>query len=190
MTRCLSTMRYKIPMYEYQPTTTYLRWKTRRNNWKRLEPVLGKNRTMPVAICVALIFAAMLFVGVANAETLYVCIDESSWLNGRAEPDKHSEATMRLYSGDELEFVSTNGNWIEVVGGETGTSYVDSRYVSETFEPYSATNNSGGRVKIRESIDGKVVGYVKAEKTVTISRTINGWGYIGKGWVLLSCFDY
>lgn len=122
-------------------------------------------------------------------DILYVCVSEGSFLNGRIAPSKNADVTMKLYPGDTVEVVSVVDGWVEIVGGESGTSFVDSRYVSETNEPYKMINTSGGRIRMRDSIDGKTISYVKAKGIVTIERTILGWGYTGRGWVQLSYFD-
>lgn len=148
------------------------------------------NKILAIAIAITMMCS---WVVVANAENdiLYVCVSEDSYLNGRAAPNKKAEVTMKLYSGDEVEVVGVVDGWIEIVGGESGTSFVDSRYVSETDEPYKMVNTSGGRVRVRDSIDGKAIGYVKAKGVVTVERTISGWGYIGSGWIMLDYFsDY
>lgn len=189
---------YALEMYEYRTRNCIDNFFIRKCHNKQLEPILGKDRTL---LCMVLIsFAVVIFTMIigtfitsayAEDHILYVCVDEDSFLSGRAEPTKHSERTMRLYKGDEVEVVKVrNDGWIEIVGGETGTSFVDARYVSETLESFKATNVSGGRVKVRECINGKVVNYVKKGATVTISQTIFGWGRTKKGWVNLGYFDY
>lgn len=145
--------------------------------------------TIVLAIAVLCSGAVAENVEEVERDILYVCVSEGSFLNGRIAPNKHSDVTMKLYPGDTVEVVGVVDGWIEIVGGESGTSFVDSRYVSETNEPYKMVNTSGGRVRVREFIDGKTVGYVKAKGVVTIERTILGWGYTGRGWVMLSYFD-
>ena len=146
------------------------------------------NKILAVAIAITMMCSWCV---VANAENdiLYVCVDEGSFLNGRAAPSKKADVTMKLYSGDTVEVVDVVDGWVEIIGGESGTSFVDSHYVSETKESYKMVNTSGGRVRVRDSIEGKAIGYVKAKGVVTIERTILGWGYTGHGWVKLSYFD-
>lgn len=125
----------------------------------------------------------------AAAETVYVCISDHSYLNGRCAPSKNAEVTMKLFNGDELEIVALRGEWAEVVGGESGTSFCKIKYLSEIREPVSFTNTSGGRVRVRHNpVDGKTVGWIEAGKTVTVSKQILGWGYTKSGWVDLSYF--
>lgn len=186
---------HTIPMYEYRPDTWQSRRKAYRRDEKNIDKLLGKDYTrLVVGIIVAVVvllgvFACSIYTGAhAENEILYVCVSEDSWLNGRAEPHKDSFVTLKLYSGDTVEVVGTSGEWVEVIGGETGTSFVSSKYLSQTLEPFTVTNVSGGRVKVRSYIDGKVVGYVKAGKSVKVTRTMLGWGYIGNGWVKLEFF--
>lgn len=145
-----------------------------------------RNVLVILIIAVVCIFP---LVALADYNIGYVCVDEDSYLNGREHPNKHSAVTMRLYCGDEVEIVGVKDGWIEIIGGESGTSFVDAHYVSETNEEFKATNTSGGRVRIRGDIDGKAIGYVKAGRTVTVTRVISGWGFIGSGWVDLTYFE-
>lgn len=142
-----------------------------------------------ILVALVLVFATINFACAEN-DILYVHVDENSYLRARERPSTHSPITMRLYNGDSVEVVAIHGDWIEIIGGESGTSYVSSEFVSETAEPFEATNVSGGRIRVRKTIDGKAIGYVKDGRTVTVTRTISGWGYIGTGWVMLEYFDY
>ena len=123
----------------------------------------------------------------AFCETLYVCID-SGELNGRAAPNRHAQVEMRLQNGETVESLSVSGGWVEILGGETGSVWCKAEYLSSTQESRFYRNNSGGRVFVRDSIQGKKTGSVSANKVVSITRTINGWGFTGSGWVDLSFF--
>lgn len=157
--------------------------------------VCTKLLTGLVMVCVMILSVGI----VAHAEEpyirdggtiMYVCVDEGSFLNGRAEPSRYSEATMRLYNGYEVEVVGSSGDWLEIVGGESGTSFVKAEYISEFKEPVEYVNVSGGRVFIRDGIEGKTTGkVVKAKKTVRVTIVMNNWGYIGSGWVNLKYFE-
>ena len=52
----------------------------------------------------------------------------------------------------------------------------------------SFRNTSGGRVFVRECIEGAKTGVIRANKTITVTRQIFGWGYTGSGWVDLQFF--
>ena len=126
----------------------------------------------------------------AGAESVYVVIRDGTYLNGREHPSTKAHITMRLFNGDKLEVVSFNGEWVEVVGGESGTSFVKAEYLSEVKNPVSYINISGGRVRVRKSpFSNQAVSWIKSGQTVTITRQILGWGYTHGGWVDLSYFQ-
>lgn len=123
------------------------------------------------------------------AETLYVRTN-GDCLNGRAAPDKHSPVEARFDNGEAVESVSTSGDWVEVVGGETGTVWCKAEYLSSFASGCVLyRNDSGGRVFIRSTPNGPKTGRVGANKTVSVQNVVNGWGYIGSGWVDLAYFD-
>lgn len=125
----------------------------------------------------------------ALSETLTVVIT-SGHLNARAEPEKGAEITMRLEAGDTVEAVSVKDGWIEVAGGETGTSWCKAEYLSSSSDsPHTYVNTSGGRVRVRDEIGGDHAGWVRSGASITVTRTVLGWGYIGSGWVDLSFFE-
>lgn len=124
----------------------------------------------------------------AAGETLYVCTERDN-LNARFAPSTSSSIEMRLPPGEEVLAVSHRDGWVEIVGGEGGTSWCKAEYLSSTLEPTFFTNISGGRVFLRETIEGKKNGFVRANKTILVTRQIFGWGYTGRGWVDLSYFE-
>lgn len=135
------------------------------------------------------LLASTLWASMATAETLYVCTSGDD-LNGRAAPSKNADIEMRIPNGDIVEAVSYSGGWVEVLGGETGTVWCKAEYLSSTQEAAEYRNSSGGRVFVRDGIEGAKTGLVvQANGIVTVARQINGWGYIGKGWVNLKYFD-
>lgn len=125
---------------------------------------------------------------ISQGETLYCT---ASTLNGRAEPSKKARVEAQFSYGDEMEVVGYTDNWIEVVGGETGTVFVSAKYCASSLEKVKYQNTSGGRVIIRESPEGKKKNdWIKANKKVTISAEVDGWGYIAdRGWIDLSYFN-
>ena len=123
------------------------------------------------------------------AETLYVRTN-GDYLNGRSQPDKHASVEAHFDNGDQVEAVSTSGGWVEVVGGETGTVWCKAEYLSSSaLEGALYRNTSGGRVFVRSEPCGAKTGRVEANKTVTVQNVVDGWGYIGTGWVDLSYFS-
>lgn len=123
------------------------------------------------------------------AETLYVRTN-GDYLNGRSQPDKHAAVEARFDNGAQVESVSVSGGWVEVVGGETGTVWCKAEYLS-SFPSGGVVyrNSSGGRVFIRSEPHGAKTGRVEGNKTVTVQNVVDGWGYIGTGWVDLSYFS-
>lgn len=116
----------------------------------------------------------------------------ASQLNGRAGPTKKAKIEALFDYGDALEptgRVSKDWEWIEVYGGEGGTVWVCTRYVSERFWEFTVINENNGRVKIRSIPNsGKLRGYVKHGKSIDIDQVIMGWGHCFKGWVDLEYF--
>ena len=115
---------------------------------------------------------------------LYVLADV---LNGRSLPTKKAGIEARFDFSDQVQptgRMSKDREWIEVIGGESGTVWVSSRYVSERFFEFTVTNENNGKVKIRSKIDGgKVRGYVKNGKSIEIDQVVLGWGHCRQGWV-------
>ena len=111
----------------------------------------------------------------------------ASVLNGRAWPRKtaHKEAFW-----DDGDWVYSTGKWsddrkwVEVYGGEAGTCWCYVQYLNERTESFKALNECGHKVKIRKTpVDGKVTGYLKNGKTVTITQVVLGWGKCKTGWI-------
>lgn len=125
----------------------------------------------------------------AAASTSLYCIADR--LNGREKPTKNSGVGAYFEYGEELEVVGYEGDWVEVVGGETGTVFVSAQYVASSLETTKYKNVSSGRVIVRDAPNGnKKKDYVKTKKTVTISAIIDDWGYIkNRGWVCLEYFE-
>lgn len=120
---------------------------------------------------------------------LYVTADV---LNGRAQPTKKAPAEAIFDYGDRLVptgKLSKDRNWVQVEGGEAGTVWVSTKYVSERFTEFTVTNENNGKIKIRKTpVDGKITGYVRRGKSVEIDRVVLGWGHCSKGWVDLDYF--
>lgn len=145
---------------------------------------------MLIIIALQLFILIFAFEQPAKSETLYVSIREDTYLNGRERPSTKSFITMRLFNGDVLEAITFDGEWVEVVGGESGTSFVKAEYLSELKIPVFYTNVSGGRVRVRKTPQSsKTVAWIASNDTIKISRKIMDWGYTHGGWVNLSYFE-
>lgn len=114
-------------------------------------------------------------------------------LNGRTRPTKKSTIEARFDQGDELiptGIWSDDYKWVEVYGGESGTVWVHTDYVSETTSSVIYMNESYKQVKIRSKpIAGKVRKYLKKGKDITITQIILGWGKCSKGWIDLEYLE-
>ena len=140
-----------------------------------------------IIIFIVLFLTIVINNAMAESTTLIVTVDE---LNGRAEPTTKSSVEMRLYENDEVTFVSYNDGWVEIIGGETGTVFCKAEYLSEKDADLGTyKNTSGGRVHVRDSIEGKRIGSIAVNKNVEVSSIILNWGYIGNGWVDLQYFE-
>lgn len=149
---------------------------------------MSKTLSFLLLILLLLTYRYMNFSRACAEETLYCTV---SLLNGRAEPSKNAHVEAQFERGTELTVVGYSGEWVEVIGGETGTVFVCARYVAASLEDVKYQNASGGRVFIREAPGGKKTNQcVKANKIITVCASSNGWGYIdGCGWVDLSYFN-
>ena len=153
--------------------------------------MIDSKKALKIILALLLVFFITLWLtssSYAQEPPLYVM---ATRLNGRAAPTKSSSVEARFERGDQLTPTGrTNGKWVEVEGGETGTVWCHSDYLSQ--EPHSVrfANTSNGRVRIRKHPDGKPVGWVKENQTITVSNIIDGWGYVEPtGWVNLSFFS-
>ena len=124
------------------------------------------------------------------SEKLYVT---ATLLNGRATPSKRGSIEARFDKYDSVVPTgewSTNYEWVEVYGGETGVVWCSIKYLTEIFEPVRYFNRSKGKVKIRKKpFIGKVISYLKPGKTVEITQIVNGWGKCKRGWIDMSYLE-
>lgn len=140
-----------------------------------------------IIIFVLLFLTIVINNSMAESTTLVVTVDE---LNGRAEPTTKSSVEMHLYKDDEVTFVSYTDGWVEIIGGETGTVFCKAEYLSEKDANLGTYKNiSGGRVNVRDNIEGKKINSIAANKNIEVSSIILNWGYIGNGWVDLQYFE-
>lgn len=151
-----------------------------------------KNNWFLVRFVFFLFFAVFLLFALASgaeAETLYV-VTRGDPLNGRARPECGARIEARFEPGEALEPLSYRNGWVEVVGGETGTVWCSQKYLSSVPQAVKYRNASGGRVFVRDDIRGAKTGLaVPANTVVTVRRQMDGWGYIGSGWVNLEYFE-
>lgn len=133
----------------------------------------------------------LMFASTAMADEVRNLYVTASVLNGRSEPNKSASVESRFEYGDQVKPTGNiTSKWIEVYGGETGTVWCHSDYLSEFPTKVRFTNVSGGRVRVRKTPNGKHIGWISAGKTITIQNVIDGWGKIQNvGWVDLQYFS-
>ena len=85
---------------------------------------------------------------------------------------------------------SKDWKWVEVYGGECDIVWCKAEYLTEILEPITVHNESEKKIKIRKHPgNGRVVGYVKPDQTLTITQVVLGWGKTRKGWIDLVFFS-
>jgi hypothetical protein len=143
----------------------------------------------------AMLFATWLILGLAflhdaAAEegcVMYVHVRDGSFLNGRREPNLQSPILMTMERGFEAHVIGVKNGWAEIEGGEAGTAWCCVDYLADYRPGEDAplyTVVSDGRVRVRQSPDGKTVDYVWDGDTVKVRFVIDGWAYIGRGYVM------
>lgn len=124
-----------------------------------------------------------------DLQMLYVTANQ---LNGRASPSKAGLPEMLYDNGDILYATgrwSSDHMWVEVLGGENPTVWVNIKYVTGRKDAFAVTPQYYGKFKIRNKpVDGRVVGYVRDDQTIQINQVVLGWGKCKKGWVDLDNF--
>lgn len=79
---------------------------------------------------------------------------------------------------------SDDHKWVQVRGGEIGLVWCCADYVTERTDAFRVTNESKRKIKIRSKpVNGKVTGYLKPGRSLTISRVVLGWGKCKSGWI-------
>ena len=150
--------------------------------------VTGKSRATWLKLrrlkLLSLILLTALIVSTAISEDLIVT---ASILNGRERPGTNAAIEAFWDRGDLVEPTgewSTDHQWVEIFGGETGTVWCSIKYLTERSEPFKVTNENRSSIKIRKRpVNGTVIGYLKPGKTITITQVVLGWGKCKSGWV-------
>lgn len=114
------------------------------------------------------------------------------YLNVRGGPGKSYDlADVHFEKGDCIEITGqTERGWYRLnitnrtYFTNTGEFWVKGDYISELMEESLWRNTSGGRVWIRYSPEGKIMGAVKADRRVKVTRVINGYGYLENGYCI------
>ena len=131
--------------------------------------------------------------GACEAESYTAwCVTDGSELNIRKHNWLGSERIGYVCNGwdVEVDMVTDNG-WARIVGGgEWEYGYCKIEYL--TCYPDGAGiwyNSSNGRVRIRETMNGKTTDWLKAGKSIKAlswakDNQGNDWAYTKKGWIL------
>lgn len=139
----------------------------------------------------AVICVLMLMCECANAESVvYVT---ASKLNGRDEAAFDAHVESHFYRGEALDVVGYSGDWVEVVGGETGTVFVHSSYVINTevipVDNTAYTVTSKGRVHVRKLPNGSHARWVYNGDVLVATWLTDGWAFVGNGWVSMKYLE-
>ncbi len=116
--------------------------------------------------------------------TMYVHVRDGTYLNGRHDATKNSATEMRLYRGDAVEVVKLDGGWAEIIGGEAGTCWCCVDYLAEYPPDQDAslyTVVANGRVRVRQSPDGKTERYLQDGDIVEVRFVVDGWACLVDG---------
>ena len=120
--------------------------------------------------------------------TLYVTANH---LNGRSAPRKNGFIECIFDYGDALTATgkwSNDHKWVEVLGGESGTVWVNIAFVTETKNDIYVMSLHSQKIRIRNRpVDGRIKGYLKKNKRLKITQTVLGWGKCATGWIDLEC---
>ena len=122
----------------------------------------------------------------AIGETMYVSIQDNTWLNGRAEPNRQANIECHFSNGDTVTVLEVENGWAKVdEGGEADCSYVKWDYlISDLKGPAPMTVASNGRVRLRDNPDGKeVTGYAENGDVVNVAFFFGGWAKTDNGWI-------
>ena len=157
-----------------------------------------KNRSLALTVVLTIlcifIFGVVLFTtgrgesieDEEHIEPVYLTVIASQ-LNCRAFPTTKSHKEAFFDYGDVIEATgkwSEDYKWIEVVAGEGGSAWCMAKYLTERTDSFIASNEGRKSVRIRKSpVDGRVMGYLRPEKTVKITQVVLGWGKCKKGWI-------
>ena len=164
----------------------------RRSLSERILPLFTDTAVALTALILALVFALVLLGSLLNraaaeeAPTRMYVTGVKSWLNGRAEPRTDSDVEARFTLGTDVDVYEVSGQWARVAGGESGFVWCSMAYLTDspqTAEPETFTVRSNGRVRVRETPDGDLVRWLEDGDTVQVTSRIDGWAYIGDGYV-------
>ena len=150
-------------------------------------------------IWLGLVIAILLVVlsllqGVAMADAQYT-VTVSDYCNVREQPDKTSADIGDLYAGDTVTGIGYQAGWVQVsVALEVISGWVREDMLTLADYPTGRyTNNTGGRVNIRQEPDGDHSAWIKAGHSVDVIRWVDvdgtAWAYTAKGYIKSDCLE-
>lgn len=143
-------------------------------------------------LCVSMALSSLPPVAEADWEA-YPAISDG-YVNIRSGADVSAPSIGRLYIGDHITVTGYKNGWCSISAPtDIDGGYIKAEYLTDDLDASGTyVNASGGRVRIRKTINGKPVGWLHTDGAVKIKcwhQTDDGtrWGYTGKGWI---CGDY
>ena len=146
-----------------------------------------------------LFFLAALFFPkpcLAENVTVYVVTEQPNGeVNVRLKPWMGAEIISKAYNGDAVIVDEYVNGWAHIINAknEYGYGYISMDYLSSAPSNVGVyANYTGGRVRIRATIGGDTVDWLKAGKRIQVTGWLidtNGkaWAHTAKGWIDASC---
>ena len=153
------------------------------------------NNGIWLGLVIAILLVALsLLQGVAMADAQYT-VTVSDYCNVRESPDKDSADTGDLYAGDTVTGTGYQAGWVQVDASvEAGTGWVREDLLTLADVPTGRyINNTGGRVNIRKTPDGKHADWLDAGHHVNVLRWVDvdgtAWAYTKNGYIKYDCLE-
>ena len=129
---------------------------------------------------------AVLLIGNAAADNVFVLCQPDSFVNVRAFPKKGAEVTGRVELGWQLESDGVRRNGFVHVCGFEGDAWINAGFV--TTEPVTVMTveteiQSKGRVACRRSIKGKRRKWLSDGQKVVIYAVAGAWTITNQGFI-------
>lgn len=124
------------------------------------------------------------------SQTMYVLVDQDSWLNIRERPTLHADVTIRMERGDVLEVYSVSKDGWAEISRASDAGYCRAEYLTDTLletpVPYLAT---AGKLMVRLALGGATLRRLKRGEEVAVAGWFTDpdgtrWANIGHGFVM------
>ena len=147
---------------------------------------------------VAIVFALLILVSTAYADTMYVLCKPGDYVNARMTPSTKGQVMGRLECGDEVETDRVTKKdkkgrtWVQIYGFEAGTAWVCAMYLQET--PIEKEKCYGyvvayGRTALRRSPNGKRIKWLNNGDELDILAMSEEWVLTTMGYVRREYLD-